>query len=226
MTRHKPHPARADNKVVTLAPPPLPVAAPPVLPPSPAAAQPLTQEHLFQLAAAQALGRKVARAVTVALFDGWSIAAFATLTFLLGLGSVSGMFVGAAMGIIAYFELRGAQGLRRLDPRAARTLGFNQVALGSLLIGYALWGIVRELTGAGEYAALAASDPQLGEALKPIESLTRMLSLAVNLGLIVVSLVAQGSLAAYYFSRVRYIRTYVEQTPAWIVAIQKTGTLM
>jgi hypothetical protein len=209
---------------VTLAPPPLP-QAPPAAPPNPAG-QPLSPEHLRQLAAAQALGKKLARAVNVALFDGWAIATFATLTFLLGLGSVSGMLVGAAMGVIAYFELRGAKGLRRLDLQAARTLGYNQVALGSLLIAYALWSLVRELTGAGEYATLAASDPQLGDALKPIEALTRMLSVAVNLGLIVVSLIAQGSLAAYYFSRVRYIRTYVEQTPAWIVAIQKTGTLI
>jgi hypothetical protein len=204
---------------VTTAPPPLPL-------PTAAAQQPLTPEHLRQLSAAQALGKKLARAVTVALFDGWAIATFATLTFLLGLGTVPGMLVGAGMGVVAYFELRGARGLRRLDPRAARTLGFNQVALGSLLIGYSMWGIVREFTGAGEYAALAASDPQLGEALKPIEGLTRMLSLAVNLGMIVASLIAQGSLAAYYFSRVRYIRTYVEQTPAWIVAVQKTGALM
>jgi hypothetical protein len=194
--------------------------------PMPAAQQPLTPDHLRQLSAAQALGKKLARAVTVALFDGWSIAAFATLTFLFGLGSIPGMLVGAGMGGIAYFELRGARGLRRLDPRAARTLGFNQCALASLLIGYALWSIVRELTGTGEYAALAASDPQLGEALKPIEALTRMLSLAVNFGLIVLSLIAQGSLAAYYFSRVRYIRSYVEQTPAWIVAVQKSGALM
>ena len=205
---------------MTLAPPPLPTPAP-----APQQ-QPLTPEHLRQLSAAQALGKKVARAVMVALFDGWAIATFATLTFLLSLGSIPGMLVGAAMGVIAYLELRGAKGLRRLDPRAARTLGFNQVALGSLLIGYALTSIVREMTGAGEYAAIAAADPQLGEALKPIEGLTRMLSLAVNLGLIVASLIAQGSLAAYYFSRVRYIRTYVERTPAWIVAVQKTGALM
>jgi hypothetical protein len=181
---------------------------------------------LQQLAAARVLGRKLARAVSVALFDGWSIATFAMVTFLLGLMSVPGMLMGAAMGVIAFFELRGAKGLRRLDPAAARSLGFNQVALGSLLIAYAVWGIVRELTGTGEYAQIAASDAQLAEMLKPVEGITRLVSLSMNLGLIAIALIAQGSLAAFYFTRVKYIRAYVTQTPAWIVAVQKTGSLI
>lgn len=136
------------------------------------------------------------------------------------------MLIGAAMGVIAWVELRGSKGLRRLDPGAAKMLGFNQVALGSVLIAYAGWSIYRELTGAGEYAVMAASDPQLGEMLKPVEGLTRLLALAVNLGIIVVSLIAQGSLSAYYFTRIGYIRAYVAQTPPWIVAVQKSGSLI
>lgn len=208
-------------------PPPIPLpAAPPSAAPAQPGGQPLTPEHLNQLAAARVLGRKLARAVSVALFDGWSIAAFATVTFLLGLMSVPGMLMGAGMGVIAYVELRGAKGLRRLDPAAARSLGLNQVALGSLLIAYALWGIIRELTGTSEYAQIAAQDPQLAQMLTPVEGLTRLISYAMNFGLIAVALIAQGSLAAYYFSRVKYIKAYVTQTPAWIVAVQKTGSLL
>jgi hypothetical protein len=62
--------------------------------------------------------------------------------------------------------------------------------------------------------------------LTPVEGLTRLISYAMNFGLIAVALIAQGSLAAYYFSRVKYIKAYVTQTPAWIVAVQKTGSLL
>jgi hypothetical protein len=210
----------------TVPPPILPYASPAAAPLAGPAPQPLSAEHLQQLEAARKLGRKIGKAVSVALFDGWAVATFATLTFLLGLMSIPGMLMGAGMGIVAWLELRGARGLRRLDPAAARLLGFNQVGLGSILIVYALWGIVRELTGVGEYAEMAAADPQLADMLKPVENITRMLSLGVNFGLIAVALVAQGSLAAYYFTRIKYIRAYVTHTPAWIVAVQKTGSLI
>jgi hypothetical protein len=216
--------------VIGTVPPPLLPPAPPLAKLAPAAGPtaqpPLSAEHLQQLEAARKLGRKIAKAVSVALFDGWAVATFATLTFLLGLMSVPGMLMGAGMGVVAWLELRGARGLRRLDPAAARLLGYNQVGLGSILIVYALWGIIRELTGAGEYAEMAAADPQLADMLKPVENITRMLSLGVNFGLIAVALIAQGSLAAYYFTRIKYIRAYVTQTPPWIVAVQKTGSLI
>ena len=159
------------------------------------------------------------------MFDGWSIATFATVTFLLGLMSVPGMLIGTGDGRDRLFRC-GTKGLRRLDPAAARTLGFDQGDIGSLLIAYALWGIIRELTGTSEYAQIAASDPQLAEMLTPVEGLTRLISYAMNAGLIAVALIAQGSLAAYYFSRVKYIKAYVTQTPAWIVAVQKTGSVL
>ena len=78
---------------MTLPPPIPPPAAPPSAAPCAAGhGQPLTPEHLQQLAAARALGRKLARAVSVAMFDGWSIATL-TVTFLLGLMSVPGMLM-------------------------------------------------------------------------------------------------------------------------------------
>jgi hypothetical protein len=182
-------------------------------------------EHLQQLAAAKAAGKRIARAVTVAQFDGWSVGAFAALTLLFGFTSVSGILIAAGMGAVAFLELRGAARIRLLQPEAARGLGFNQLALGGLLIAYAAWQIFSHLTGTGEYAQLAASDPQLGQMLAPVEDLTRMIVVGVYAGLIVASLVAQGGLAMFYFSRVKHIRAYVRQTPEWIVNLQRAGSI-
>ena len=209
-------------------PPPLPAAAPRV-PPLPAAAMPsaapaLSPEHLRELVEAQKRGRKIARALAVARFDGWSIATFGFLTFLLGITSPSSVLIGGLMGVIAFIELRSAAALKRLRPEAARTLAINQIALGSLLAAYAAWKIYREVTGAGDYAEIAATDAQLAEMLKPVESLTRLFTLALYGGLIAFAFVAQGGMALYYFTREKYFRAYVEQTPAWVITVQQTGS--
>lgn len=183
----------------------------------------MSPEHLAALLVAQARGKKVGRAVAVARFDGWSIATFGFLTFLFGIGSPSSMLIGGLMGVIAFVELRAAGELRRLRPDAARILGLNQIALAGLLVSYAVWRIYLELNGAGDYAEIVASDPQLAEMLKPVESLTRLFTLALNGGIIAFALFAQGGMALYYFTRAKYIRAYVAQTPAWVITVQQTS---
>ena len=80
--------------------------------------------------------------------------------------------------------------------------------------------------GTGEYAALAASDPQLGQMLQPVEDLTRSITYAIYAGLIAVAVFAQGGLSLYYFTRGKYVRAYVAQTPEWVLAVQKAGQLV
>ena len=198
-------------------------ATPPTLPPA-AAAPVLSEQHLRQLEAARVTGRRIARAVAIARFDGWSVAVVAGLTLLFGFTSVSAIAMAAGLGTIAFIELRGAAALRRLDPAAPRSMGFNQIALAAILIVYALWRIYTTLTGPGVYAEAAATDPALAKALVPMEDLMRLVTLAANAGLIAVALLAQGSLAAYYFSRAKHVHAYLAQTPAWVVAVQKSGS--
>jgi hypothetical protein len=218
----EPHEA-TDNTRVT-APPAL--AAPPATAPPAPAAPPISDEHLRQLAASHAATKKIRRAITVARTDGWSLAFFAALTVLFGLTSVSSLLIGAGLGIIATVELYGAARLRKLDPRITHVLGYNQVALGCLLAAYALWRIYQETTGAGAFADYAASTPDVAELLKPYEDVIRELSMWVYGGLIAVAVFAQGGLALYYFTRKKYVEAYLSQTPEWVVAVQKAGSLV
>ena len=208
----------ADNGDVTAlaqAPIPLPDAAPP-----------LSAEHLNQLEAARTSARRIRRAVAVAGGDGWTVAAFAALTLLFGFGSTSSAVMAAGMGAVAFVELRAAARLRRFEADAARVLGWNQVALACLLVGYALWRIHDVLTGPSPYAAHAASDPQLGRMLEPVENLTRLISLAVYGAVIAVAVFFQGGMSLYYFTRARHVREYLAQTPAWVIAVQKAGSFV
>src|SRR5947207_174238 len=102
---------------------PMSTVTPPPIPPTIPAASPLSPEHIRQMAEARNRGKKIRRAVTVALMDGWTMATFAVLTILMSLTSPSGLAVGAALGLIAMIELRGAGQLRRLQKGAARQLG-------------------------------------------------------------------------------------------------------
>lgn len=195
------------------------VSVPPAVPPPPA----LTPEHLRQLAEAHRASARIRRAVSIATIDGWSIAAFAVLNCVCGISSISSLLVGAALGAIAFVELRSAGQLRRLEPRALRTLGRNQLALASLLIVYACWGIYAELSGPGAYAAAVASDPELAPMLAPIEGMMRQMAIVTYVGLIGVALLAQGGLALFYFSRLKHLQDYLQHTPGWIIDMQRAG---
>jgi hypothetical protein len=195
-----------------------------IVPPLPISTAPqMSEEHMRQLAEARVGAKKVRRAIAVANFDGWSIGAFGALTLLFGITDPSSIVMGLGMATIAWIELRGAGALKRLDPRAARTLGLNQLALASLLIVYALWRLYGVMTGAGPYDAIKASDAGLAPMLKPIEDITRMVSLALYGSLIVIAVFAQGGMAWYYFSRAKHIASYVLRTPPWIVKLQQSG---
>lgn len=195
------------------APPPLPVAAAPYL----------SAENLRQLSSARAASRKVRRAIAVASFDGWSIGVFGGLTLLFGLTDFSSIALGLGMGVVAFIELRGAGRLRRLEAGAARTLGFNQVALGTMLILYATWHIVAQLTGPSPYQSIKSSDAQLAHMLQPIEDLSRMLTIAIYSAVIAIAFFAQGGLALFYFTRDKHLRDYLSRTPDWILTMQRSG---
>jgi hypothetical protein len=183
----------------------------------------LSEANLHELAAARAAGRKVRRAISIANFDGWTLGALGALTFVFSLTDLPGLMLGVGMMGIAVIELRGAGRLRHLEPSAARTLGFNQLALGTLLFAYALWRIISVATGKGVYDAVGASDPQLAHMLQPVENLTRLVSFAVYAALMAIAVFAQGGLALFYFSRVKHVQEYVARTPAWIIAMQRAG---
>jgi hypothetical protein len=205
---------RDDERIVSALPPPLPAGV---------AAPQLSPENLHQLHLARTAMRKVRRAAAVATIDGWTIGTFGVLTALVGLFDVTGVVMGLGMVAIACVELRGAARLRRLEAPAAAALGWNQIALGTLLLAYAVWRLTVVMRGGGEYAAIAASDPQIGRMLEPFEGLTRLVLQTVYGTLIAVAVFGQGSMALYYFTRRAHVRSYLSQTPPWIIEMQRAG---
>lgn len=177
---------------------------------------PLSADHLRILAEAQLRARKVRRAASVATVSGWSMACFAGLTLLaVVFGDVEALVLGVLLGAIAFNELRGAAMLRRFDLRAARRLGFNQIALGVLIVAYASWSLAASLKSpALQRLGGSTGDPST-------DALVRDLTTAVTYGLFggmaIVGIVAPGLTAWYYFTRAGHVRRMVKDTPAWAV---------
>jgi hypothetical protein len=196
--------------------PPLPVTAPAI--PGAPAASPLSAEHLEQLRAAQARGAKVRRAIAVARFGGWSVGIFGGLTLLFGILTVPGWVMGLGLIVAAVGEFSGAAGLRRFDPIACRRLAYNQLFLAGLLIVYAALGVYSSLWGPDPLAETSsAASPDVAALIAPYSSVMRNLMAGVYAAVAIAAVAAQGGTAWFYFTREKYVRAYLAETPAWVV---------
>ncbi|MBC8108232.1 MAG: hypothetical protein H7Z14_16720 [Anaerolineae bacterium] len=194
---------------------------PPAIPPAPTSG--LAPQQVTELIAARDRAAKIRRAGGVAKFDAWMIAIFAALTGVTGLFSIPSLLLAAGMGFVAWREFRGVEALRRLDRSAPKSLAINQLCLAAILIAYALWQVIQTATSSGEYTAMAGGDPQLTQMLGPIDDLVKTLTLSVYGLIILIAIFVQGGTALYYFTRQRYLREYLEQTPSWVVDLQRSG---
>jgi len=186
----------------------------------------LAPEQLRDLADARKRSKPIRSAITVAKFDGITVALFGGLTFLsVAFGSIWGLILGAGMCTIAYIELQGAQRLRRLDVTAPKTLALNQVCLGLLLLSYAIYSIFT--AGASIDATLKEAGPDVTNMFgNDIKSLTQLITFLVYGTLAAVAIFGQGGTALYYLSRRKYIEAYLAQTPPWIIQAQQAGMPM
>jgi hypothetical protein len=198
---------------------------PPIVPYSSGSAAPADlspQAVQEQLAAARIAAKKIRRAVSYATFDAWTIAIFAAGSFACGLiGGVSGVVLGMAMAAIAWVEFKAVARVRRLDPAAARTLAWNQLAFSGMLILYALWSLhsVPTMSSVASELGPDAGDMDSGQ----IDSWLRIGWFLMYGTLIAVAVFAQGGTALYYFSREKHIKEYVETQPPWVIQMQQAG---
>ena len=186
---------------------------------------PLSPAQQRELVEANRRARKIVRATKVAAFNGWSFGLFAALTLPFALFSLTSLVMGLGLAAVAYNELRGRRLLCNFDPNAPRILGWNQLGLMGLLIAYSLWNIWIGFNAPSPYSEEIAATPELGPMLGSIDDLYRQVTLIVYGGLIVFSVIFQGLNALYYFTREKHLQSYLNQTPAWVVDLQRTASV-
>ena len=205
--------------------------APPLLPSSdgspslagPAARWgPLAPEHFEELALAKKRAATLTRALGIAKFNAWSFSIAGVLTLVMGLGDVETMVIGGLITVLGWNEFRGRTLLLAFDMKAPDVLGWNQVALMVLLVGYAAWKLLTLKAGANPYEEKIAAMPELGPMLEPFVKLYADISRWMYASMILIGVVYQGGNALYYFSRRKHLREFLEQTPEWVVKLQRT----
>src|SRR5450432_1548775 len=181
---------------------------------------PATPQHLAQIVAARVLGVKIRRVISVAKFSGWTIAIFAAITALSGLASPPAFLLGAGMGVIAYFELRGAGEIKRLDRSAPKRLAINQLAFMIMLILYAAYELVANLRTPMDLSEIGNADPQM---LQTIREMAKPITIAIYVTIMIAAILGPGLTAVYYYTRTKYIDRYLQETPPWILDLQRAG---
>lgn len=176
---------------------------------------PLSPEQQEELALATDRRRKILTAAKVATFNGWTLGIIGAVSILFGVFSLTGFIVGVFLVIVARNEFRGRGLVRRLEPRGAMLLAKNQIGLIGIIIAYCLWSMyVTVVSPSGEIT-------ELEELVGLSPGLVTDMTLTAYGIVIVLTLLFQGLNARYYFLRVQQLKDYLEQTPKWVVDMQR-----
>lgn len=186
---------------------------------TPSTAEPppgLSAEHIRILRAAERAAAKITRARRVASFSGWTTGIFGALTLVTAIGDWPAFALGLGLSVSAFVELRGGKRIAAFDPQGARILGFNQIALGVMLLAFALWRLLQVSTGPSMAAELNTGDPAIDEMVTSLEKQVRMLVYGT---IAIVAVLAPGLTALYYFTRGPVVRKFVASTPPWVLEL-------
>ncbi len=186
---------------------------------------PLSRHHHEELAQANQRAKKVRRAASVAAFNGWAAGIFALLSAPFAMFSIEGFLITAGLALIAANEFRGRRGLLRFEPESTAVLGWNQIALGGLIVLYSAWMLYTNLSAGGPFASELQDHPELASSLHSLEGFDDLFAtivLAVYGSVIVLSIVFQGGNAFYYFTRRGHVDAYLSETPDWVVELQRS----
>jgi len=182
----------------------------------------LTPEQLEAIQIADRRWKKLKRAQLTAKIDGGVTAAFAAVCLMAFCLGWENIVLGVLFAIIAFNSFRYAARLKNADLSAPTSLAMNQIYLAGIIILYALFELHQGLTGQGQLSSqLGGQDagmPGLGVDIAGIEKLVYKLLYG---GLILGTVLAQGGTAIYYFTRRKHLQAYLEQTPQWVVDLQR-----
>lgn len=130
--------------------------------------------------------------------------------------SASGLMVVAAICIIGYLEYVGCRRMKAAEPAAASHLGWNQVVFIVLIALYCIDQMLSASNGGGVSDDARAKLSRVPELARTVETILPAATFLVYGLVMVVSLLVQGTLAWYYFSRRKYLDMLQRTTPAWV----------
>lgn len=191
-----------------------------------APAQPVMTPAMRQeLAAAKQRRKKIDRAAHVAMFHAWSYAIIGALCVPFALFSITSLLAAIVLGAVAYMEFTGRRMLRELDDTGPVVLACNEAALGVIIVLYAGWRLYLAATGKGYAGQLSDKlNSQVADLnTAGIVDLARTAEYATYTVLLVATVVYQGLMALYYWTRLPHLRAFVRDTPQWAIDVLKAA---
>lgn len=185
---------------------------------------PLDQDHHYELALANGRSKKIRKAAGIASFNGWMTGFFAVTSAPFAPFSIVGFLITVGLAIVAYNEFQGRKRILQFDVEAPRLLGWNQVGFLSMILLYCAWMTFSGLTGESPLAAEMKAKPELQQALGSMEEfeiIYKLIVVGVYGTVAVLSAIFQGWNAYYYFSRRKHVEEYIEDTPDWVLDVQR-----
>jgi hypothetical protein len=192
---------------------------------------PLSEQDFALLERAFERRRVLARGVTLARANGYSVLATGLLCLPFAAFDRWLLLAALVLSGSGVAELRGARMLQQLDLRAPRWLGLNQLVLLLAIALYCAANIYAGLSAPSPTAEIAQEHPDLAGQLSGLaENLSagsgvdhayRTAMVGFYLALLGACALYQGFCARYYFSRAPLLRAQLEQTPAWVLRAQR-----
>lgn len=190
--------------------------------PAPSSVPPPTAEQLRVLMRAAETRRPIRAAASKARFSAVTtlIIGLLGLPFMVLSFSWSSMAITLGVCVIGAIEYVGYRRLRLGLPSAANFLACNQLAFLGLISAYCVFQMLTFSTAELDAAIGSQTPPEVSQL---VGSLAPLVTVGFYSLVIVMSIVFQGGLAMYYFTRRKYLRAYEQDTPAW--ACQLLATL-
>jgi len=169
------------------------------------------------------LFKPIRRAMGIASFDAFAAGMLAILALPFAIFSIWSALAVVVLATVACVELRGRILLARLNPIAARWLGWNQVFFLSMICVYCAASIAQVLLYPPDLATLKDLQQYMPAGYQNIDFASGLQILTIVLyGLVALtSSVYIGLVALYYFTRRKHILRFVEDAPAWVVALYR-----
>ncbi|MCX5653430.1 MAG: hypothetical protein NTY65_02095 [Planctomycetota bacterium] len=198
--------------------------------PSPAApgpaGSPLDESQFALVQEAARAYKPIKRTAYIALGSAMTTLVIGTsaVAFTLFWPSFSGVMITVGVCAVGAVEFAGYRKMRQADLSAARWLGKNQLAFIGLIV---LYCAIQMLTFSAEEIRAAAMSPefraQLGampdmerEIDRNIEQWAPLVTYGFYSLVIVLSVLFQGGLALYYFTRQKFLDAFQRGTPPWV----------
>lgn len=123
-------------------------------------------------------------------------------------------------------EHLGEQRIRRLDPDVFTALYRNELLLGAMFVVISAWWVLAIALGWDkDIVAIGKALNNLGIAARQMMPWVKLMLYAAYGSVGVSGIVWQGYLVWYYRRRHRQLLEYIQETPKWILDLQRSGHL-